>query len=174
MFLISACTWSMNFMEGVCFWHFQFYDCLCVEFIIEQILLYALSVAQSFLSLFVWIQLAIVAMAFIVCFGVMPTTQGCYPQGWAWVASCGKPLVETRRCIACRQHRRRDALSQGEWEHAANTLHKVNVNIVQTAQNTNICGNANVAATLCIQPFIVNGLKHTQPKQLNWFVAIVA
>ena len=27
--------------------------------------------------------------------------------------------VETRKCLACRLHRQRDAFSQGEWEHAA-------------------------------------------------------
>ena len=26
--------------------------------------------------------------------------------------------VETRKCIACKLHRQRDAFSQGEWEHA--------------------------------------------------------
>ena len=40
-------------------------------------------------------------------------------------------------------------------------MHAVNVKIAQTEQK-HICGNANVAAELCIHPFILNGLKHTQ------------
>ena len=41
----------------------------------------------------------------------------------------------------------------------------VNVKLVETEQK-NICGNACVAAKLSIHPFIVNGLKHTQPTKV--------
>ena len=79
-----------------------------------------------------------------------PTTRACVWIVWK---------QESVQRISCIENVMLSQTASGNTQHTK--VHEVNAKIVSTEQRS-ICGNANVAATLSISLFIVDGVKHME------------